>query len=57
MVDTVKEMGVGLKEANTFAVEVFNYEKRIAEVISLIYLMFFFPPVFANTYIIDLFFL
>lgn len=31
MVDTVKEMGVGLENANNFATEVFNYEKRIAE--------------------------
>lgn len=32
MVDTVKEMGVGLSEAKRFSDEVFNYEKRIAEV-------------------------
>lgn len=40
MVDTVKEMGVGLREANRFAEDVFNYEKRIAEVISPIYIFF-----------------
>ena len=44
MVDTVKEMGVGLREANRFADEVFNYEKRIAEVISsnILFLLFSF---------------
>lgn len=34
MVDTMKEMGVGLREANRFADEIFSYEKRIAEVIN-----------------------